>query len=93
MTKPARPALHSTGSRWPKAASLLALVLVAGLVLAVPEAALAQAASSQLAEPLRPPQAQEPADPPVIRNFLVAGLVVVSIIGATVIPSKRGHQD
>lgn len=76
-----------------RVAACLALVLAVGLLLALPEFAHAQAASSQGAEPLRPPRPQEPADPPVIRNFLVAGIVIISIIGATVIPAKRGHQD
>lgn len=90
LLKTNRYALVLTSGR---ALALLALVLAGAMMLALPADALAQAASSEGPERVLPPRPQEPADPPVIRNFLVAGVVLISIIAATVIPAKRGHQD
>lgn len=76
-----RPARHA--STFVAASALAAVVLAA-----MPEAALAQTGQS-----LRPPAPSQPSDPPVIANFLIAGVVLISMIAATVIPAKRGHQD
>ncbi|MFI4917008.1 MAG: hypothetical protein ACIAS6_10950 [Phycisphaerales bacterium JB060] len=72
---------------------LAAAVLAGSLTLAVPQQASAQAASQTQGEALRPPRPTQPAKPPVITNFLIAGVVVIGIVAATVIPAKRGHQD
>lgn len=73
-------------------ASLAAAVLAGSLTMALPQAAHAQAAQGQ-GQAIRPPRPTQPAKPPVITNFLVAGVVVIGIVAATVIPAKRGHQD
>ncbi len=78
----------STGLR----AGLAAAVLAGSLTLAMPQAAHAQAAQTQ-GEALKPPRPTQPAKPPVITNFLIAGVVLIGIVAATVIPAKRGHQD
>lgn len=73
--------------------TLAAAVLAGSLTLAAPQGALAQAAQPTQGQSLRPPRPTQPNKPPVIRNFLVAGVVVIAIVAATVIPAKRGHQD
>lgn len=71
-----------------------AAVLACSLMLVTPPLALGQAAGQTTSTgSLRPPRPEQPAKPPVITNFLLAGVVLVSIIAATVIPAKRGHQD
>lgn len=74
-------------------AGLSAAILAGSLTLALPASAHAQAASQTQGESLRPPRPTQPAKPPVITNFLIAGVVVIGIVAATVIPAKRGHQD
>jgi len=69
------------------------LVVAASALAAFALAALPAYALAQAGQSLRPPAPAQPADPPVISNFLIAGLVLVSIVAATVIPAKRGHQD
>ncbi len=72
---------------------LAAAVLAGSLTLALPADASAQAAGSSAPQQLRPPRPTDPKDPPVLANLGVAGIVVIAIVAATVIPAKRGHQD
>lgn len=50
-------------------------------------------AAAQVAESLKPPPASDTGDPPTIRMYLVAALLGALVVGANLIPSKRGHQD
>jgi hypothetical protein len=83
-------------SRRPKAfrgVSRGALPLVAvGAVSAI--GALVGPVSAQDAnEPLRPPQpTQEPKAPAILTLFTVL-VLTAGVVGATLMPSKRGHQD
>jgi hypothetical protein len=88
-----RPRPHANLVRAGLRSTLAAAVLAGSLTLALPADASAQAAAPAQGEALRPPRPTQPNKPPVIRNFLVAGVVVLSIVAATVIPAKRGHQD
>ncbi|MEO1008382.1 MAG: hypothetical protein AAFX79_07430 [Planctomycetota bacterium] len=65
----------------------LGLLAVAGV------AVLALHAAPALGQTISPPRPQSPGDAPVLSNIGIAILVVGAIVGATVIPSKRGHQD
>lgn len=42
---------------------------------------------------LRPPTVREESEPPIIRLYITVALVGALVIGANLIPSKRGHQD
>lgn len=42
---------------------------------------------------LRPPTPGKPDDPPVIMNYLSLVVIIAAVVGANLIPSKRGHQD
>lgn len=53
--------------------------------------ALAQAAKA--AEPLRPPTPGKADEPPMLMIVLLSIVLVALVIGATLIPSRRGHQD
>lgn len=92
MTEPTLCRTNDTRptTSWVARSGALALLVVAcgTVMLALPAEALAQSA-----ERLRPPAPQQPADPPVVRNLMVAALVVASIVAASLIPAKRGHQD
>lgn len=72
---------------------LAAALLAGSLTLALPQGALAQAAADSAPQSVRPPRPVQPNNPPVLANLGVAGLVVIAIVAATVIPAKRGHQD
>lgn len=50
-------------------------------------------ASAQAAQSLKPPSVNESDDPPTIRLYLVTALLGALVVGANLIPSKRGHQD
>lgn len=50
-------------------------------------------ASAQAAESLKPPSVNQSDDPPTIRLYLVTALLGALVVGANLIPSKRGHQD
>jgi hypothetical protein len=54
--------------------------------------ALAQAQANAPLQ-LSPPTPGRVDDPPVIMNILVLLLVAALIVGAFLIPAKRGHQD
>ncbi len=43
--------------------------------------------------PPRPPNPQKPDEPPVVMNFLTMLIIIGLVIGANLIPSRRGHQD
>lgn len=49
--------------------------------------------AAQAAESLKPPSVNETDDPPTIRMYLVTALLGALVVGANLIPSKRGHQD
>lgn len=87
--KPDPGANLKTGVRAGAAAALLAC----SLMLWVPSAAFGQAAAPSQTQSVKPPAPQQPSKPPVLSNLLIASVVVVSIVAATVIPAKRGHQD
>jgi hypothetical protein len=40
-----------------------------------------------------PPRAKTPDKPPLLGNIAVAALILGVVVGASLIPSKRGHQD
>lgn len=60
-------------------------------ILACANSLLAQAPAA--ATQLSPPTPGRVDDPPVIMNILVLLLVTALIVGAFLIPAKRGHQD
>ena len=66
-----------------------ALTLGAIAICAVP----VSDASSQVAQSLKPPRVEDSDDPPTIRMYLVTALLGGLVVGANLIPSKRGHQD
>jgi hypothetical protein len=45
------------------------------------------------AEPLRPPVPGKPDEPMLIMNYLIMVVIIAVVVGANLIPSKRGHQD
>ncbi|UYV13143.1 MAG: hypothetical protein NCW75_02385 [Phycisphaera sp.] len=92
MTR-SQPNLLRTRLRTGLRTGLASAVLAGSLMLALPADASAQAAGATQQQRVTPPRPQQPNKPPVIKNFLVAGVVVISIVAATVIPAKRGHQD
>ncbi len=47
----------------------------------------------QPAPTLAPPTPGKPDNPPVVMNYLTMLLIIASVVGANLIPSKRGHQD
>ncbi len=57
--------------------------------------ALAPAPSGAAAqtESLKPPSVNQSDDPPTVRMYLVTALLGALVVGANLIPSKRGHQD
>lgn len=68
-------------------AAVTAMPLVATTVAwAQPPAADAPAAPS-------PPTPGKPDEPPVVMNYFVMLVILGAVIGASLIPSKRGHQD
>ncbi|MBS0197548.1 MAG: hypothetical protein JSR77_12400 [Planctomycetes bacterium] len=44
-------------------------------------------------QPLRPPTPGKPDEPPIIMNYLSLFVIIATVVGANLIPSKRGHQD
>lgn len=63
------------------------LALLAGCLLVTAAAPVASA------QQRRPPAPAKTEDPPFLRTALVAILVTAGVLGAAMIPSKRGHQD
>jgi hypothetical protein len=51
------------------------------------------AAAQTLTDVARPPAPMTADKPPIIRTYLVAALLGGGILLASLIPSKRGHQD
>jgi hypothetical protein len=73
-------------------------VVVAAACLAVAgvaSSALAQPAPDPNAppKPPAPPTLGKPDEPPTVMSFLVMVLIIAAVMGANLIPSKRGHQD
>ncbi len=54
---------------------------------------LALAALPALAQELKPPTPGKVDEPPVIMNILFLIVILAVVVGAFVIPAKRGHQD
>ena len=74
-------------------AALLAAMLVAPMV-AVPLALAQQPATDpNAAKPPAPPTPSKPDDPPLVMNYMTMILIIGAVVGANLIPSKRGHQD
>ena len=70
------------------AAPLIAVVAVSAI-----GAFVGPVSAQNDAETLRPPQpTQEPKAPAVLTLFTVI-LLTAGVVGATLMPSKRGHQD
>lgn len=71
--------------------------MLGGLVAAAMLMSWAAGASAQAVpsanQSLRPPSVNQTDDPPTIRMYLVAALLGALVVGANMIPSKRGHQD
>jgi hypothetical protein len=66
-------------------------LLAIGAVLSLAAGAIAQTAPA--VQQLSPPTPGRVDNPPVVMNILVLLLVTGLIVGAFVIPAKRGHQD
>jgi hypothetical protein len=74
----------------------LLTVALAGacLALAVPAApAHAQLAGSKPKIEMKPPTAGTEDKPPVIMMYVVLLALAAAVVGAALIPTKRGHQD
>jgi hypothetical protein len=41
----------------------------------------------------RPPTSRKADTPPWLMLYLTAAIIVTAVVGANLIPSKRGHQD
>jgi len=54
--------------------------------------AMAAPATAQT-QSVRPPAPGRTDDPPIIRTWILVGLLAAGCVGAACIPSKRGHQD
>lgn len=54
---------------------------------------LAQAAAGDAPAPIKPPTPGTPDSPPMVWNVLLAVIIVGLVVGVSLIPSKRGHQD
>lgn len=72
-------------------AAVWAAVWAAGTI-ALPSVSLAQATPPP-STAISPPRAKTPDKPPLLGNIAVAILVLGVVVGASLIPSKRGHQD
>jgi hypothetical protein len=77
--------------------SIFAFALAAVLVMpvAVVPVAWAQqpAADANAPKPPAPPTPGKPDEPPVVMNILTMVIIIAAVVGANLIPSKRGHQD
>lgn len=51
------------------------------------------AAMPAIAQELKPPTPGKVDSPPVIMNILFLIVILAIVVGAFVIPAKRGHQD
>ncbi|MEO0632143.1 MAG: hypothetical protein AAFY46_15685 [Planctomycetota bacterium] len=79
------------GKVWLVRMAQLAAAIAAGVV--VLGVCVPADAAAQVAESLKPPPASDSDDPPTIRLYLIAALLGALVVGANLIPSKRGHQD
>ena len=72
----------------------MAMVALA-VVLGVGPAALGQPSpqGEKKVEALRPPTPTKPDDPPAAMSYITMALLIGLLVGAALIPSKRGHQD
>jgi hypothetical protein len=69
--------------------SLSAAALALGMLVA--STALAQAPATGAPKP--PTPGKEDASAPLIWNYFIVIVLLVTAVGANMIPSKRGHQD
>ena len=70
-----------------------AAAVAAGTVALLAPAASAQISSSTENERLTPPTPGKPDTPPALTNYLTIVIIIGAVVGASLIPSKRGHQD
>ncbi len=70
-------------------ARVAAAAVIGVAALAASPGAHAQAGTQSL----KPPTVNQTDDPPTIRMYLVTALLGALVVGANLIPSKRGHQD
>lgn len=80
----------------PRLQTRLLCSLAAAAVLscvAVPAAMAIPQDQPAAATPPAPPTPDKPDDPPVVLNYLTMLIILAVVIGASLIPSKRGHQD
>lgn len=68
-----------------------------GIALAMPvvttTVASAQPPAADAPAALAPPTPGKPDEPPLVMNYFVMLVILGLVIGANLIPSKRGHQD
>lgn len=72
-----------------------AMALVGLSLVALPSPAAAQVKSDPNANkgPIKPPIAKKADADPILWNIFAMILVIAAVVGANLIPSKRGHQD
>jgi hypothetical protein len=81
-------------NRTPRRRAPLALAFAAAAISFVSLPALGQAPPGTGAPaPLAPPTPGRPDKPPAAWNYITMILIAGMVIGASLIPSKRGHQD
>ncbi len=68
-------------------------VLGFGTMLTTPTLAQQNQNDLQLTQSRRPPRPDSPAKPSTLMNYLVLAMIVGGVVGAALIPAKRGHQD
>lgn len=71
-------------------AALLAGCVLVGMAAMTPDAIAQNKPVSNRAIPPSPKRSE---DPPVLWNYLFAVILGAGVVAATMIPSKRGHQD
>ncbi|MBX3409849.1 MAG: hypothetical protein KF859_08175 [Phycisphaeraceae bacterium] len=84
--------LLAAGSFLGRSPLVVAALLVVG-VLAYGAAAQPPGFGEEVTEPLRPPVPGKPDQPMLIMNYLIMVVIIAVVVGANLIPSKRGHQD
>ncbi len=73
--------------------SALLLATVVAMPLAATSVALAQPPATDAPAAPAPPTPGKPDEPPLVMNYFVMLIILAVVIGANLIPSKRGHQD
>jgi hypothetical protein len=73
--------------------SIILPALAGAMSLTVLTAAPAAAQDQPAAPQLQPPTPTKPDKPPSVMNYLTMIIIIAAVVGANMIPSKRGHQD